>query len=525
MQTLLHPHVTWYVLPLAISFVITALLCGYGLARRSVPGGRAFALLMAGAALWSAADALAIMSENLDAYLLFARIKFVATAIVPWAWLTFARQYTGRSDQTERIRLALTGAFPAVVALLVAIPATSELVVGHGVFDSTGTLPRLELELEPLFWIYATYSYGLLLLGTTFLAGSLLRSWRFFRTQALIVLTATVVPLAVNAAYMIGFSPVRGVDTTPMAFGIAGIIFAWGFFRARFLDVAPLAHSAVFTGLADGVIVLDARDRVVDLNPAAARILNCSGSVVGQTVGAAFCEEAPVLVDVLAEPTHARELVVGPLGMQRHYEVRVSLLTRPGGDHAGRLLLLHDVTERAQTQAVLTHRAHHDDLTGLPNRAHFDLRLREVIEASRRDGTVFALLMIDLDGFKTVNDTLGHHAGDLLLRRLAERLRASLRDVDSCARMGGDEFAAIVPGAGESEASAVASRLLDAFAAPLTVEGRSVTMRASIGITISDGAYGDPATLLREVDDAMYAAKRGGYGFALSHADHTARTA
>lgn len=525
MQTLLHPHLTWYLLPLVVSFAITASLSGYGVARRAVPGAWAFAVLMAGAALWSAADALALSSRDLGDYLFFGRLKFAATALVPWAWLAFARQYSGRADRTEPARLALTAVLPLLVALIVALPRTGGWVYRYGAFDTSDALPRLDLHLEPLFWIFVAYGYGILLLGTSFLAGALIRSWRFFRAQALVVLAATVIPFAVNAAYMLDLLRTPGFDPTPMAFGVAGLIFAWGFFRARFLDVAPLAHSAVFSGLADGVLVLDGRDRVVDLNPAAQRILECSGSVIGESVDDAFCESAPQLALALADPAHARELVVGPPGLERHYELRVSPLVRADGDRAGRLILLHDVTERALAQAALAHRAHHDELTGLPNRALLDQRLREAVEGARRDDATFALLLIDLDGFKRVNDTLGHHTGDLLLRRLAERLRAALREVDTCARIGGDEFAVVVPGAGVDEATAVARRLLDAFAPPFGIEGRGVAVRASIGIAVAMGAGADAPELLRGADAAMYAAKRGGLGFAFAGDERAARTA
>ncbi len=162
-------------------------------------------------------------------------------------------------------------------------------------------------------------------------------------------------------------------------------------------------------------------------------------------------------------------------------------------------------------QAV--HDALHDGLTGLPNRALLADRFHQALRASRRDGTTTGLLVIDLDRFKEVNDTLGHHVGDQLLARIGPKLVGALRDVDTVARLGGDEFAVLLPNVGSLEGALdTARRLRKALAEPVRIEGVELDIDASIGVVIS-GKHGEDApTLLQHADVAMYVAKQQGRG-------------
>jgi diguanylate cyclase (GGDEF)-like protein len=169
--------------------------------------------------------------------------------------------------------------------------------------------------------------------------------------------------------------------------------------------------------------------------------------------------------------------------------------------------------ERAGLAAELARRASVDPLTGLANRALFSQRLREALaRLGAPDGTP-ALLLLDLDDFKTINDSLGHSHGDEVLIVVAERLRACLDQEDLAARLGGDEFAVLLPQVGdEAEAVAVGERLAASLRSPVIVSGREVLARASVGVRLARGGDEDPERLLRDADMAMYAAKTAGRG-------------
>jgi diguanylate cyclase (GGDEF)-like protein len=177
----------------------------------------------------------------------------------------------------------------------------------------------------------------------------------------------------------------------------------------------------------------------------------------------------------------------------------------------GQMLSLAIESElRRRAEEVLRQAALHDALTGLPNRvALFDTLHRELGRMERDAAYGFAVLYLDLDGFKPINDTFGHEIGDKLLASVAERLRRCLRPMDAAARMGGDEFVAVITDCRDaSEAGAVAARIKAALSAPHDIDGRGVTVGVSIGFAIAGGASRDPSALLRAADDAMFHAKR-----------------
>jgi diguanylate cyclase (GGDEF)-like protein len=171
-------------------------------------------------------------------------------------------------------------------------------------------------------------------------------------------------------------------------------------------------------------------------------------------------------------------------------------------------------TER-QHMAQLTHQAFSDALTGLPNRSHLLERAGQAVDIAAATGDRMALLLLDLDGFKQVNDTVGHHAGDELLQEVGVRLRATVRDDDLVARLGGDEFAVLLgSNPDEGRAVATAESIHRRLSEPYLIDGRIVSIGASVGVALFPEDATDVATLLRAADAAMYRAKRGGGGLA-----------
>ncbi|SDR37415.1 PAS domain S-box-containing protein/diguanylate cyclase (GGDEF) domain-containing protein [Rhizobiales bacterium GAS113] len=181
--------------------------------------------------------------------------------------------------------------------------------------------------------------------------------------------------------------------------------------------------------------------------------------------------------------------------------------------HAAALVALIDVTERKRAEACVVHMAHHDALTDLPNRVLFRQRLNEALARMRREDHRVAIHCLDLDHFKSVNDTLGHPVGDALLRAVSERLLSCVRETDTVSRLGGDEFA-IVQDAVKTpeEVSLLATRLLDVIGAPYQLQGHEVVVNVSVGIALAPSDGEDPDLLLKNSDMALYRAKGDGRG-------------
>ena len=241
--------------------------------------------------------------------------------------------------------------------------------------------------------------------------------------------------------------------------------------------------------------------------------------------GASF---AAVTDERSLEPAVAamRELVVGgqestrlDLWLRRSDgdAVEVEITAAAVRDDAGELryftIVVYDVTERRKSERAVSHRAAHDSLTELPNRAWFIERLTQALAHANRQGSMVGVYFVDLDGFKAVNDELGHDVGDQVLFALAGRLDRSIRPGDTLARYGGDEFTILcedIPGV--AEASEIAERILRALSQPVQVSGGEVRLDASIGVALGDPGEGTAATLIRDADMAMYEAKRAGKG-------------
>jgi diguanylate cyclase (GGDEF)-like protein/PAS domain S-box-containing protein len=187
--------------------------------------------------------------------------------------------------------------------------------------------------------------------------------------------------------------------------------------------------------------------------------------------------------------------------------------------------IVRDVSERKSQLAALRRQALHDALTDLPNRILLYDRLEQEILETGRSGRSLALLFMDLNGFKEINDTFGHHCGDQLLRQVGPRLRPRMRSTDTLARLGGDEFAILLPDVGDAEgATRVAESLLGALVEPFRVEHQQLTVGASIGIVLSPEHGDDAGTLMRRADVAMYVAKNGARGCEVYSAESDAHS-
>jgi len=192
----------------------------------------------------------------------------------------------------------------------------------------------------------------------------------------------------------------------------------------------------------------------------------------------------------------------------------ISVIRDADGEASGYSGIFYDVSERKTVEEQLDRLAHYDTLTGLSNRCQLLERLEQEVDRASRQGTQVGLMYLDLDHFKQINDTLGHLAGDELLKAAAARMRAAVRTADTVARLGGDEFVVVIPDVGSRDDLArVARKVFDALEPPYEIEGQRVTATASIGISVFPDDSHDIHALIKHADSAMYRVKREGRGF------------
>lgn len=269
----------------------------------------------------------------------------------------------------------------------------------------------------------------------------------------------------------------------------------------------------------DAIITKTLGGIVLSWNPGAQRIFGFSAA---EMIGEPITKLIPV------ERVHEEETILQRIAAGErveHFEtvrvhrdghlVNVSVTISPLCDGAGRIVgaskIARDIGERIRAAQTIWRQANQDALTGLPNRHAFGQRLRLDVQRAQRDRIAFALLYVDLDHFKAVNDSMGHEAGDALLGLVSERMRSVLRASDVLARLGGDEFSALLPATADSQtARRVGAKLLDALAAPFEIQGHAVHISASVGFSVFPHDAAGPEDLLRCADLAMYEAKHGG---------------
>ena len=274
--------------------------------------------------------------------------------------------------------------------------------------------------------------------------------------------------------------------------------------------------------IGDGVITTNAQGLVEYMNPAAEALTGLSAdSARGLPLANVFrltdahdCPNDPVAQclqqgQVISVAEHGR--LLSRTGHE--YVVRASAapIRGQGGGMTGVVVALNDVTETELMAQHLAHQANHDALTELPNRYLLHDRLSHAIARAQRNGMRIAVLFLDLDQFKTVNDSLGHAAGDELLKAVAARLQDCVREEDSVARLGGDEFVIVLEHLrAEQTAVAVARKILGALEPPFLLQGHELFVSGSIGVSLFPKDGRDRETLLRNADTAMYRAKEQG---------------
>jgi diguanylate cyclase (GGDEF)-like protein/PAS domain S-box-containing protein len=296
----------------------------------------------------------------------------------------------------------------------------------------------------------------------------------------------------------------------------AGLVFLQDIRERLRTDEQMRKLSSALEQTADSVVITDRQGTIEYVNPGFEKTTGYSrDEALGQTPrlvksgkqGAGFYKK--LWDTILAGEVFSEVFVNRHKDGRLYYEEKtISPLKDPAGQVTHFVATGKDVTERMQAQERLQHMAQHDALTELPNRVLFLDRLKQAVARARWHERLVAVLFVDMDRFKTINDTLGHEVGDKLLQALAERFTASVREGDTVARFGGDEFVVLLDDvASEKDISAVAQKVLETLAPPFAIDGQSLYITASIGVSLYPNDGEDSTTLLKNADIAMYRAK------------------
>ncbi|MFI5184421.1 MAG: histidine kinase N-terminal 7TM domain-containing protein [Vicinamibacteria bacterium] len=492
--------------------------------RRHTPGASAFVVLLLAVGGWSLCQAASVLVADLASKILLAKIQYIGIVATPLAWFVFAVAYTGRSSWLSRPWVGLLAAIPVATLGLVFTNERHGLIWSSVTLSAEGPFPALAVRYGPWFPLAAAQAYLLVLASTVLTAWTVSQS-PHHRRQVVAVGLAPLVVCVANLLHVFKLSPVPLLDLTPLSFAVAGAILAWSLLRHHLLVVSPVARNAILDGIADGVLVLDTQKRVVDLNRAAQGILALTpATTMGRPLDSLGF--STLLPDPAISAVGPQEVVLQTKDGSRVFEISSSPL-HPGDPSQGStILVLRDTTARKVAEDALRRAkedlqrvneqlarlANTDALTGLNNRRFLLERLAEETSRARRYQLDLSVLLLDLDYFKRVNDTHGHLVGDRVLAATAGEIETLRREYDVAGRLGGEEFALILPETDPPGARILAERVRAGIAALRhQSEGRAYfRITASVGIASFAQDVRDGTQLLSLADAALYRAKRLG---------------
>jgi PAS domain S-box-containing protein len=345
-----HPYILF-----ALTGATVALVTSYFVWRRRNASGAGWLLLMMLATLsWCLLNAIELGIRDLESRFLLLRLQYASIQMIPPAWLMFALSYTGRAQMVSRKNLGLIFAVQGLIYLLMLLPWTSHLIWQHPELRVDAGYAYLASEFGRLRWIQMLFGYGLSTLGTMLIIVTVIRRAAIFRAQGLAMLFGAAAPFMASILFMTGNSPLPRLDLTPLAFAISGGAFTLGILRYRMLDIVPAARDTVVEHMPDAVFVLDLQHRVVDLNPAAAGLLNRSpGEVIGLT-SAQLLPERPDLVAAYWNVIKGdAEVALDLHGELRQFELRIVPVHDRRGRLTGRLVIFHDISKRKAVEQAL----------------------------------------------------------------------------------------------------------------------------------------------------------------------------
>ena len=350
----MNPQNLPYVVVSFIAAAVALLVAIHASRQRAAPGRVYLVLLMLAVATWALSTAGEFAAVAVPAKIWWSKITYFGIVCVAPLWLLFILGYGQRHEWLTPGKTALLWIVPLITLGLVFTNEWHHLIWPK-ITPASGTPGAMLIYDHGIgFWVEWTYSYLLLLMATILLVRTILRPPRLHRRQALVLLAGAAMPWVGNALYIAGLVPLPGLDLTPIAFALIGIAAIVGFLRFQILDLVPVARDRLVENMSDGVLVLDAQNRVVDINPTACRVIRCDAArVIGQQAGVVLAAWPELVARFRDVPEAQAEISLeGPAG-SLWLDLRISPLYDRRGRLTGRLIVLHDVTARRQAEQVL----------------------------------------------------------------------------------------------------------------------------------------------------------------------------
>ena len=515
---------------LALTAVINVLVASVAWQRRGSTQARTyFALMMVAGTFYAAVAAMEAGSVTVSDKIFWSTLEYVGTGGIAVFFLLFAEAFAHERSRFNLNRLIRLSLWPLANVILVATNAWHHWV-WTAVISGSPPMNMAVYEHGPgYFWVlFCSYLYGIrsiqLLGHSTFSGGPL------HRRQARFLILGALFPYVAGALYSLRITP-PGLNLTPMSLIATGVCFFWALFRMGAFDTVPIAREMLIEHLRDGVIVIDFKHRIVDINPQGRSLTCLTNRCIGQSFHTIFSSFPEILQNYATGVETPFELWLNTQ-TPCYVTAQISPLVDYQGRISGRLLILHDITQRYQAelklrqanhclqrqleeieflQTELENQARRDQLTGLFNRHYLNETLPKELQQAEQAKYPIVFVMLDIDHFKHINDTFGHRVGDLVLKSFSQILSQQTRVNDISYRLGGEEFLVVFPGMTLEAGCQRAEYLRQAFEdSAVRWAGTDVKTTVSAGVAIFPEHGTNDDDLLHAADLALYAAKKTG---------------
>jgi len=504
---------TPYVLPFIISTIILFALAVYSFRlRNKVEIAGLFSLQNLAMGIWTLCYALELSSPTLEGKILWAKMKYLGATTGPVLWLVFSLYYTNhRSWLTTPLNLLL-GFF--IVSTLVVV-FTNELYHWYWteIFILPG-FPETQSEHGFYFWVYAAFAYSLILASVIIYVMYYRTVPVYFRRQSIWLVVGTFLPLGIRILEdFVHWDPFPKVDNVILFLLVSALMYSIALFRYSALEIVPIAHSLIVQNINSGILVLDVLGRLVEINPFARDLIGLEKeTLLGQSLEEVLKKLPKIQYSPHMNERHEEEISLEVSGKTRFFIVQVSPIRNEQKNLIGHVIMLIDITERKEAEMELAHMARTDMLTGVANRRQFfELAEKQYALAQRYDSKL-AVMMLDVDRFKSINDNYGHLVGDRVLQNVAQECQSHVRNTDIFARYGGEEFICLLPEQDEKGAIEFAERIRQMIEqAEVKLEMRAVRTTISIGLAVfQKEAKLTLEQFIARADEALYQSKTNG---------------
>lgn len=346
---------------MAVAALVALLVSIYAYKVRAAPGGRFFRWLMVAIVIYSVTTAGELAAPGIPAKLVWSKLTYLGIVSVAPLWLLFSVDFCQWPPWLTPLRQRLVWVVPVVTLALAVTNDLHGLVWRQVTPVPFGTGWRLVYSYGPAVWFHAVYAYLLFLAGLLLLIQACRSSTPLFRRQATALIVAGLIPWVANLLYVFKFNPWPGLDLTPLAFLATGLVTAWSFYRFRMLDLVPVAHHVLFNSLSEGVLVLDNRNRIIDLNQAAQRWIGAGPEVTGKEVTQVI-RWRPIYNPFLDASAARSELEIPTAQGRLLFDLLISPLKDKYGRQQGRVVLLRDISRERAVLTAEQRRARHMEL-------------------------------------------------------------------------------------------------------------------------------------------------------------------